>query len=392
MPAPTPPRRGLAIIYLMVVVTVLAGFISFAVDYGRVQLVKTELLAAADAAAPYAARGIENGTYLSKAIDAANDNSADGSPVVLTAADVRLGNWDETLVPKFSTARTPTNAVEITARRAVARGNPVPLLFASLLGFRSCDVHAVSIAMIEPGIVSGFIGLHGFAVKNNLFSASYDSSVNPNPSQTNYRLKGMLGSNTSITAKNNETVGQVVLGPDGTTNLSLTAPPIVLKEPIPAPASDFSEAPAVNPAGTPKNLNVSGTMSLPGGSYTFTSITLGNNAKLTFLGPATVYIDGNVTFSQNGEIAAYQNIPASLKIRQRGAGTNFGGPNANSVNLIADIEAPQTAFAAKNNATIQGRAIFDSINVKNNAEFYYDESLHTTINEIDQGQAVSLVQ
>ena len=44
-------RRGVAIIYIIVVLIVMLGFCSFAVDLGRVQTAKTELRRAADAAA-----------------------------------------------------------------------------------------------------------------------------------------------------------------------------------------------------------------------------------------------------------------------------------------------------------------------------------------------------
>src|SRR3954464_3731204 len=56
-------RRGMSLIYMAVAVPVLAGFCSLAVDWARVQLVKSELQAAADAAARYAVTGLADGTY-----------------------------------------------------------------------------------------------------------------------------------------------------------------------------------------------------------------------------------------------------------------------------------------------------------------------------------------
>ena len=44
-------RHGVAIFYVIVVLIVMLGFCSFAVDLGRVQTAKTELRRAADAAA-----------------------------------------------------------------------------------------------------------------------------------------------------------------------------------------------------------------------------------------------------------------------------------------------------------------------------------------------------
>jgi Flp pilus assembly protein TadG len=372
-------RRGVMLVWFIIVLAALMALLSLGVDLGRVQLAKTELQQAADAAARYAATGIQNGSAVSRAIEVANQNRADGTAVVITASDVVLGNWDDSLSPKFSPSRTPINAVQITAARTASRGNPVPLMFAKVLGASTCDVQATSIATCDLGITSGFIALTNFAVKNNLHAYSYDSSVDPNPSQTNHKSSGMIGSNGAITAKNNEVVGEVVLGPSGSHNLALDSPARVLTQPIPTPAIDFSGAPASNPNGTPQNYTVGGTVTLPAGTYHFSSLTLNNNANLKFAGPSTVYVDGDVSFAQNGSIAAYNDIPGNLKIRQRGAGSSFGGANANSVDITADVEAPQTALHAKNRIVFKGRGTFNTIDAKNSAEFFYDERLQATI-------------
>jgi uncharacterized membrane protein len=53
---------GISIIWLAIFLTALCGIVSLAVDYGRVQLVKTELRSAADAAALAGAAGMNFGT------------------------------------------------------------------------------------------------------------------------------------------------------------------------------------------------------------------------------------------------------------------------------------------------------------------------------------------
>ena len=62
------PRRGgssrsigVSNLYLVLVMTVLCGFVSLAVDLGRVQMAKTELQQAADAAALAGVSGLEAG-------------------------------------------------------------------------------------------------------------------------------------------------------------------------------------------------------------------------------------------------------------------------------------------------------------------------------------------
>src|SRR4051812_45868224 len=150
--------HGVILIYVMVALVALCGIVSLAVDYGRVQLVRAQLQNAADAAARYAVTGLGDGTAISKAISAAHDNSADGSPVVITAADIVAGNWDQSQTPKFSTTRTPVNAIQITASRTAAKGNAVPLVFGAVAKVPTCDVTARALVMLEQGL-PGFAGL-----------------------------------------------------------------------------------------------------------------------------------------------------------------------------------------------------------------------------------------
>src|SRR4051794_1759744 len=103
----------------MVAMTTLCGVVSLAVDFGHVQLARTELHRAADAAARYAVTGLADNTYASKAITAANDNTSDGAPVSITAANVVKGNWDITKSPAFDATRGPVNAVKITATKSI---------------------------------------------------------------------------------------------------------------------------------------------------------------------------------------------------------------------------------------------------------------------------------
>jgi Flp pilus assembly protein TadG len=149
-------RRATALLYTAVAMVVLIVFVSFAVDLARVQVVKMELSRAADAAARYGAVGLANGpeAAVQNAIQSASENAADGTPVVLDSSDIATGNWDATQSPKFSTSRTPLNAVQVTAARTVSRGNAVPLLFAQVVGRNTCDATEYSTATLNSGIDS----------------------------------------------------------------------------------------------------------------------------------------------------------------------------------------------------------------------------------------------
>ena len=118
----------------------LVAFASFGVDVGRVQLVKSELQAATDAAAHYAATGLLSGpaTVKSRAAYAAYANTVDGTPLVLDQTDdIEFGNWDattKTFTLVTGGAQNSARAVRVTGRRLASRGTGVQSFFASLFG------------------------------------------------------------------------------------------------------------------------------------------------------------------------------------------------------------------------------------------------------------------
>ena len=142
-------KSGVSIVYMVVVMSTMIMVASLAVDLGRVQLAKTELQRAADAAARAGASALPNGfaSAQSAAMSIAAQNLADGSPVILDANyDFQVGHWDENtkafipLVGPFQGSNV--RAVKITARRIADRGNAIPRLFAKVLGCDTCDVKA----------------------------------------------------------------------------------------------------------------------------------------------------------------------------------------------------------------------------------------------------------
>src|SRR4051812_28819908 len=90
-------NRGIATIYAILVMTALCMILSLAVDYGRAQLVKTELRRAADAAARAAAGSLPGNlsAATASAKDIASRNLADGTACVLDPSqDIQYGIWD----------------------------------------------------------------------------------------------------------------------------------------------------------------------------------------------------------------------------------------------------------------------------------------------------------
>jgi hypothetical protein len=156
-------RRGSTLLYAMLGTSALAGFTALAVDWGRVQLTKNELRAAADATARYGVAGLQNdvggiSAAYANATACVAQNKANGRAIPFVIADdMVIGKW--TKATRTFTATTDlkqANAVKVTLRCTVARGNSVPMTFLSILGKGSQDVTAVSIAMIDyTGTIGG---------------------------------------------------------------------------------------------------------------------------------------------------------------------------------------------------------------------------------------------
>src|ERR1051326_1023102 len=136
--------RGLSIIYIVVTMVAATGLVSLAVDYGRVQMAKTELRRAADAGARAAATALgSTSTAQSLAVQFAGANTCDGQAVQLDVAnDIEFGTWDSTT--RTFTVYTGTNqanadAVRVTARRRASRGNALPLYLAGAGGQKRAE-------------------------------------------------------------------------------------------------------------------------------------------------------------------------------------------------------------------------------------------------------------
>jgi len=373
-----PPRRGIAAIYSILMMVALCGLVSLGVDLGRVQLAKTELRSAADAAARAGVAALANSVTQAQndAVATAAANTCDGSSVVLDQTlDIDFGNWDSatrTFTVLSGAAQNNANSVRVTAHRIAARNTAIPLVFARLVGRNTCDINAVAIAKATFGPGWGFTGLNGITVSNNNYFVSYNSSVNPNPTIASASSNAILSSNAVINVGNNDHLwGSVQLGASGSLDpaLQVTGGTTQYSSSISAPSMP-GWSPGTNPGGIPQNYVVTSTTTLPGGTYWFTFFNVDHD--LTFSGPATIYVNGNVTI--DSDMTAYNNIPANLTIYQLGANRTFGDSKANNVNSVADIQAPGADLVMNNKLIFMGVGIFDTITTKNDAQFFVDEA------------------
>ncbi len=374
------PRRGSALIYITIVITVIVAFCSLAVDLGRVQVAKTELRRAVDAAVRYGASGLSSGatTATQYAKDAAQENRVDGNALVLNTSDISFVYWNSQ--PRTYTTlpnATGANGLRISARYTV------PLLFAKVIGKSSCDVTAEAIAVSAP--IRGIVGLNGITIKNATLIAGYNSSVDPNPNAGTATAGALVGSNGAIVGgAANVLSGQLYLGPSAPAPVGVTVigSTTILPAPIDVPQLP-AWAPGSNPAGIGSNYTNNSSTPLPAGTYWFTKLNV--RALLTFSGPATVYINGDVDLQNS--IAGAGNIPANLRIYQYGSHT-FGDSGTNNISITADLLGPGSDFVLKNQIDFRGRMLFNTITLKNTGAMFYDTSLGSS----STGQMVMTVK
>jgi hypothetical protein len=143
-------RRGIAVIWVAIVLMVMIGVIGLALDTGYTVLVGNQLQAAADAGALAGARtvGVAPTGCKTAAVTIADLNSAAGLPVQIDInADVTVGHWDLN-TRTFTSPSSSSNAVRVRARRVTGYGpGPVPLFFGSIFGVNTIDMSRTATAM-----------------------------------------------------------------------------------------------------------------------------------------------------------------------------------------------------------------------------------------------------
>ncbi len=382
-------KRGIAALYMIVLMALLCGAASLAVDYGRVQLTKTELRRAADAAARAGASSVpaDVETARSLAVKYAGLNNADGTPVVLDpASDIDFGLWSSTtkqFTPLSGSSLTSANAIRVIARRSFARANAVPLLFARVLGVESTDVSATSIALLTKGGSGyGIIGLDSVSMSGTASTDSYKSSDGPYSSST-HLSHGNVASNGNIMLSGSATIdgdaspgeGYNVIGGNVTGSKDSLSEPIV-KPPLSAGLAQFvNNNTAVSQYVKDGSFSINGQSSVqfPAGVYYFQDFTASGGAKInaSVSGPVTIYVAGNLTLTGGSD--AYQGIAQNLQIILLNSHTSatFSGNSA----IYVDLYAPLATVTLTGTTDIFGQLVGKTVTITGSGSVHYDEKM-----------------
>lgn len=148
--------HGCSLIWTTLTLTTFVGMASFAVDVGRIQLVKTEMRRAADAAARAGADALDvsPAQAYTDAFNWSKRNFVGSTAMPDSGITVTVGYWN-TSTRTFSNSApsgSSVNAVRVQLHRPAAGPNSVPLIWGNLIGVNGVQVRAEAIAMLEPGL------------------------------------------------------------------------------------------------------------------------------------------------------------------------------------------------------------------------------------------------
>ncbi len=194
-------KRQVGTVLLMLVVSVvgLFGVAALATDVGHVWAARSELQAAADAAALASAANLVDAAGTSVTLPAATAsaqtyglaNQADQKAISILAADLSFGDWD-LATAQLNTSVDLTDPDQVTAVRVVARldqtaNGPVQTVFARVLGRQSFGFTGNATGYLgfagsfPPGTIDLPIGIDCCAISGPSCSSDYCSTIQSNP-------------------------------------------------------------------------------------------------------------------------------------------------------------------------------------------------------------------
>ena len=143
-----PNRRGVVVVMVAVVSVLLLSMLAFTVDVPYMQLVRTELRIATDAAAKAGAEALNRTQKADKAIDTAIDvaamNTVAGKKLRLDREDITLGRCarQPNGSCSFTAGLQPYNSVRVVSHLdRKSKNGPVSLFFGSVMGLSAFQPH-----------------------------------------------------------------------------------------------------------------------------------------------------------------------------------------------------------------------------------------------------------
>jgi Flp pilus assembly protein TadG len=386
-------RRGVILPLTALFIVFIVGMAAVAIDCGTITLARTQLQAAADAAALAGADALPTSTTaaITAAQTIAQSNYAGGTHVSLVApSDIELGTWDKTtstFTVLTGSAQSGANAVRVTCWLKQSRATGLTLFFAPIWGHTLADVKASAIAIDGPPSCGAFVGLQYVTMSGGSYTDSYNSSTGSYSSGSAGK-NGTVCSNGNISLSGSGTIingdahpGVGMMESGG----SVTGSTTPLTQALTESAVDFGDSATINdnasiplshsgksPLDSRGNFSLQGgdSLTLPAGTYYFTSMSLSGNATVTVTGKTVIYCVGNCN-ATGGSVTNTTLIPSNLQIYVTGSKCGLSGGSP----LYAAVYAPAADTKYTGSADFYGMLVGKSITVSGGSGLHYDQAL-----------------
>jgi Flp pilus assembly protein TadG/cytoskeletal protein CcmA (bactofilin family) len=409
-----PIRRGNVVVFVAVILAVLMAMVAFAIDIGYILHARTELQRTADACALAAATELPDESQARQAaLRQAELNRATGAAEASTwgdVSDIQFGYWDRDAA-SFTTPAPygkNANAVRVELEKSEAKGNPLRLFFAHLLGTEQADVAASATAMYDNNLCGPFVGIDWISVPGTPLTDSFDSEEG-SYSWSTAGDRGSICSDGPINVDGNATIRGDARAGAGTTGVTITGAAEVTGsigtrlEKLNLPPVDASQAAASNdnsqippipegnswrsPVDANGNLLLDGnkTLDLPPGTYYLNDLTLTGQSVLNLSGPTIVYLTGDLYRAGGTQVNFNTGLAANLQIFMTGGEALVTSNN----DFYGLIYGPNTNITIDGSADFFGAVVGKTLTLTGSGTGHYDESLNST--EVDFPRRTVLV-
>lgn len=386
-------RRGSIIVLSVIMMMIVLAMCAFAIDLGYICVAKTQLQNTADAAALAGVAELANGRVAVRAAVAemAANNRAGGRTVKFIDSDIELGTWDKsslTFVGLTGDAEAKANAVRVTCILSAARNNPLNLFFAPVLGHKTANVTTKATASSGTSRCGLIIGIPSVTMSGSSHTDSYNSDDGPY-SQAAAGNGGHVCSNGTITMSGSAKIhGDAHPGPgcviksSGSSDVTGEIKPLTKPMSFPPvdpgtastinnnkkiPKSDFGKTPLSN--GDFKLSGADG-VTLPPGTYYFSTISISGGSTIRIIGPTIIYITQSCSLS-GGTVANHTQLPKNLQLLVSGDSVSISG----SSEFYGVVYAPTADVTRSGSADYFGAMVAGKLTLSGSGGIHADDAL-----------------
>ena len=398
---PTKKRRGNIILLSGALMICLLALVALAVDVGYLAHAHTGLQRTADAIALAAAARLPS---LAAATDAGFDTAENNDPEAasgLNDADFEFGWWnrnDSTFTSPPPSNR-PVNAVRVTVGRTAARGNPLNLFFARVIGHDAADITCRSTAFMDRGLCGPFIGIDWLTASGDVNTDSFDSLNAPYDSNTAGH-RGSLCSDGDITINGGVYImGDVRAGAGADVTVHGSSGTITGNignrvKPLNFPPVDVSHVASNNDNANlgallngQRNMRLNGgtVFNMPPGTYYLNDLDMMGMSILNITGETVIYLTGDLRRAGGTQVNNNTQLAHNLRIYSTGGDIDITSHN----NFYGVVYAPQSQVDIGGTADYFGAIVGQTLRIHGDATGHYDETLE--LEEIDPPTRTTIV-